>query len=135
MLRLLDPRFLFRSGNSQSCRNRVQVPHLGFTLSHFNFRFRHDTQDMVLSDRGGALLFPFPVVGGQFSGESFSPSTSTSPDDEVELCRSAWLGSHPSANPDIVGDSVMTCTSGKKRERFDVLCVFPLKFPNPKEVT
>jgi hypothetical protein len=53
ILRRLVPIFLRRSGNSQSCRSLVQVPHFGLTLSHFNFRFRHDTQEMVFS---GALV-------------------------------------------------------------------------------
>lgn len=62
MLRRLEPRFLFRSGYSHSCLSREQVPHFGLTRSHFNFRFRHDTQDMVLSDGGGALVVVLFVV-------------------------------------------------------------------------
>jgi hypothetical protein len=57
MFRRFEPGFRRRSGYSQSCRNLVHVPHFGLTRSHFNFRFRHDTQDMVFS----------VVVAGGFS--------------------------------------------------------------------
>jgi hypothetical protein len=62
MLRLFEPRFLFLSGYSHSCRNLVHVPHFGLTLSHFNFRFRHDTQDIVFSIGAVALSSPGSVV-------------------------------------------------------------------------
>jgi hypothetical protein len=57
-LRRFEPRFLFRSGYSHSCRSLVQVPHFGFTRSHLSFRFRHDTHEMVLSLGAGALPSP-----------------------------------------------------------------------------
>jgi hypothetical protein len=74
---LLDPIFLLRSGNSQSCRNLVHVPHFGFTRSHFSFRFRHDTHDIVLSDGGGTFEvaeeeFVFVLDRGTESGDSIS---------------------------------------------------------------
>jgi hypothetical protein len=58
----LEPRFLRRSGYSHSWRNREQVPHFGFTRSHFSFRFRHETHEMVFSTGVPALSSP-PVEG------------------------------------------------------------------------
>lgn len=76
MFLLLEPIFLLRSGNSQSCRNLVHVPHFGLTRSHFNFRFRHDTHEIVLSVGGGTLLveeeFVFVFDRGFESGDSMS---------------------------------------------------------------
>lgn len=55
ILRLLDPTFLRRSGYSQSWCNLAHVPHLGLARSHFNFRLRHDTQEIVFSIKGTFL--------------------------------------------------------------------------------
>lgn len=73
ILRRLDPKFLRRSGYSHSCRNREQVPHFGFTRSHFNFLLRHDTHDIVFSEG-----LPSPVVVGPAAGRL---SSGFEPDD------------------------------------------------------
>ena len=54
----LEPRLRLLAGYSQSCRSREHVPHLGLTRSHFNFRFRHDAQEIVFSVGDGALSSP-----------------------------------------------------------------------------
>jgi len=90
-----------RSGNSQSCRSLVHVPHLGLTRSHFNFRFRHDTQEIVLSDGGGALE---EVVGTTISGESMSM------DDALESERPAWSGWPGLVTSAILRDDVFVST-------------------------
>jgi hypothetical protein len=92
MFRRLVPTFLRRSGYSQRFRNLAQVPHFGFTLSHFSFLPRHDIHDIVFSPATG-LSLPVAVV-------EFGRPCSLVADEDVGSCSTAPASGEPGPEPD-----------------------------------